>query len=196
MRAHSFNMITFVCLAAYLLYTCQNALINFTQRMKYFSHLIAFIACFWKSSYRRFSNFFSLVSSSFFQPELYLCTPIKVDYTSDYYIGESSERKILLNCVCRSSAVFPFILATTKGHKYLPKRLKNGFYEIWISVGCGCIASQAQFRFCLTYFTCSLESNHDFHVFVFLFHSGIRTKRHNEHGSSYFAVRLRWTRRR
>lgn len=24
----------------------------------------------------------------FTQPELYLCTPIKVDYTNDYYIGE------------------------------------------------------------------------------------------------------------
>lgn len=24
----------------------------------------------------------------FLQPELYLCTPVKVDYTKDYYIGE------------------------------------------------------------------------------------------------------------
>lgn len=77
--------------------------------------------------------FFYLISSSFFQPELYLCTPIKVDYTSDYYIGESSRREFLLNCVWLSSTVSP---SQQKVVNIRQDIWKNGYYEIWSSVGC------------------------------------------------------------
>ena len=29
-----------------------------------------------------------MLLSTFFQPELYLCTPVKVDFTKSYYISE------------------------------------------------------------------------------------------------------------
>lgn len=64
---------------------------------------------------------------TFSQPELYLCTPIKVDYTNDYYIGECRTKQkilcteLLLGHVfhCKSS---PFIHG---GNENIKKRSKS-----------------------------------------------------------------------
>lgn len=60
------------------------AFVNFTRNPKLNIYSIRYSA----APHKIFFQFFSVLFLCLLQPELYLCTPIKVDYTSDYYIGE------------------------------------------------------------------------------------------------------------